>query len=222
VSWLTLSRRADYRRKGASHVAQGVIGGAMHHPAPLAIQSLALQTLVKEGAKPVTSLETLIAKEDIRELVMLYSRGVDREDIALLRTLYTADGWDSHGPYFDGPAADYLTFLERQLPHMHIGGHNICNHLVSVDGDTGEGEVYAIAWHLIPDGADGLKHDIQAVRYIDSYRREAGRWRFARRTVSFDMQLVLPAGDHGDKPDTEKDPSYHVLTSTLFGRRAKS
>ena len=169
----------------------------------------------------MASLETLIAKEDIRELAMLYARGVDRKDIALLRTLYTADGWDSHGPYFDGPAADYISFLERQLPHMHCGSHHICNHLVSVDGDIAEGEVYAIAWHLVPDGAGGLKHDVQSVRYIDSYRREAGQWRFARRTLSFDMKLTLPADDHGAKPDPEQDASYSALNSLLFARGAR-
>jgi SnoaL-like domain len=169
----------------------------------------------------MTSLETLIAKEEIRELAMLYSRGVDRQDIALLRTLYTEDGWDSHGAYFDGPAADYIAFLERQLPHMHIGAHHICNHLVSIDGDSAEGEVYAIAWHLIPDGKGGLKHDIQAVRYIDTYRREDQTWRFARRTVTFDIKMVLPADDHGEKPDPIQDPSYSALASALFVRGAR-
>lgn len=169
----------------------------------------------------MTTLETLIAKDDIRELALLYSRGVDRQDVALLRTLYTTDGWDSHGPYFDGPAQDYVDFLARQLPHMHIGAHHICNHLVSVDGDTGEGEVYAIAWHLIPDGAGGLKHDVQAVRYIDNYRREDGQWRFAKRTVSFDMKIVLPADDPGQKPDPAQDPSYGALSSLLFAKGAR-
>jgi hypothetical protein len=163
-------------------------------------------------------LATLIAKDAIRELALLYSRGVDRKDIALLRTLYTADGWDAHGAYFDGPAADYIAFLERQLPHMHVGGHHICNHLISVDGERAEGEVYAIAWHLIPDGAGGLKHDIQAVRYVDQYRCEQGQWRFARRDVSFDMKMVLPADDHGDKPDPAADLSYSALTTRLFAR----
>lgn len=171
-----------------------------------------------ESAMPNDPLATLIAKDDIRTLAMLYSRGVDRKDVALLRTLYTADGWDDHGPHFNGPAKDYVDFLERALPHMHIGGHHICNHLISVDGDSGEGEVYAIAWHLIPDGAGGLKHDIQAVRYIDNYRREDGAWRFARRTVTFDMKMVVPADDHGAKPDPERDASYGALTSKLFAR----
>ncbi len=168
------------------------------------------------------ALQTLIAKDEIRELAMLYSRGVDRKDIALLKTLYTADGWDSHGAYFDGPADQYIAFLESSVPHMHMGGHHVCNHLISVDGDRGEGEVYAIAWHLIPDGAGGLKHDIQAVRYIDKYRREDGRWMFAKRTVSFDIKMVLPADDHGAKPDPEMDASYSELASRLFARGARA
>jgi hypothetical protein len=167
-------------------------------------------------------LATLIAKDEIRELALLYSRGVDRKDIGLLKSLYTGDGWDAHGAYFDGPAADYIAFLERSLPHMHVGGHHVCNHLIAVDGDSAEGEVYAMAWHLIPDGAGGLKHDIQAVRYIDRYRREDGRWKFARRDVSFDMKLVLPADDHGAKPDPAQDLSYTYLTSTLFARGTRA
>lgn len=164
-------------------------------------------------------IAALIAKDEIRELAQLYSRGVDRKDIALLKTLYTADGTDSHGPYYDGPADAYIGFLEASLPHMHVGGHFICNHLVTVDGDSGEGEVYAIAWHLIPDGKGGLLHDMQGVRYIDSYRRENGQWRFAKRVVSFDMKLLLPAGDHGEKPDPLNDPSYALL-APLFARGA--
>ncbi len=165
-----------------------------------------------------TVIETLIAKEEIRTLAMLYSRGVDRQDIGLLKTLYADGATDSHGPYFDGPADAYIGFLEKSLPHMHIGGHHICNHLVSVDGDRGEGEVYAIAWHVIPDGLGGLKHDIQSVRYIDNYVRIDGQWKFAKRHVSFDMKMILPADDHGAKPDPEKDPSYAELLSGLFGR----
>lgn len=169
----------------------------------------------------MNAIEMLVAKDEIRELAQLYSRGVDRKDIGLLRTLYTADSIDRHGPYYDGPVEGYFAFLERSLPHMHVGAHFICNHLISVDGDAGEGEVYAIAWHLIPDGKGGLLHDMQAVRYIDTYRREDGRWRFAKRVVSFDMKLVQPAADHGAKPDPERDPSYAELLSPLFARGSR-
>ena len=166
------------------------------------------------------ALATLVAKEEIRELALLYSRGVDRKDAALLRDLYTKDGTDHHGDRFDGSAEDYVTFLENSFPHLPYSGHHICNHLISVDGDTGDGEVYALAYHLYPDGKGGMVEDIMAVRYIDNYRKEAdGRWRFAKRVVTFDLQMQRPVpAPEQLTPIGEKDPSYATLSSRLFAR----
>ena len=136
-----------------------------------------------------SALQTLIDKDAIRELVLLYSRAIDRKDVSLLRDLYTEDATDSHGDSFDGPADQYCDFIERSLPYMPYSGHHVCNHMVSVDGDEGNGEVYALAYHVIP-GAEGQQEDFMAVRYIDNYRRCAdGKWRFSKRVVTYDMQL---------------------------------
>ena len=163
------------------------------------------------------ALATLIAKEEIRELAMLYSRGVDRKDIELLRTLYAKDATDHHGKFFSGSADDYLRFLEKSFPHMRMSGHYICNHLVSVDGDRGEGEVYALAYHLIPDGKGGMLEDVKAVRYIDRYRNESGRWLFASRVVTFDLESARPVPtSDGATLSPAADPSYTHLSSRLF------
>jgi hypothetical protein len=169
------------------------------------------------------TLATLLAKEEIRELAMLYSRGVDRKDIELLRTLYAKDATDHHGKYFSGGAEDYLRFLEKSFPHMRMSGHFICNHLVSVDGDRGEGEVYALAWHVIPDRNGGYVEDLKAVRYIDRYRRENGRWVFASRVVEFDHESVCPIPmPEGPTPPPTADASYTSLASRLFSRGARA
>ena len=68
------------------------------------------------------TLATLVAKEEIRELAMLYSRGVDRQDGALLRTLYTQDATDTHGDTFDGNAEDYVQFLVSNLQCQRNAG----------------------------------------------------------------------------------------------------
>jgi len=168
----------------------------------------------------LTFLQQLEIKEAIRELVLFYSRGVDRQDIALLRTLYTRDATDDHGKHFSGSADDYLAFLERSLPNLHASGHFVCNHLISVvDADHAEGEVYAIAWHHIPDGKGGALLDLAGVRYIDQYRREAGRWLFARRVVRFDLRDTKPAPPPAVPPLAgAQDPSYQVLQSRQFAR----
>jgi SnoaL-like domain len=125
------------------------------------------------------TLSVLIAKEAIRELVLLYSRSIDRKDVVLLRTLYTKDATDTHGDTYDGSAEGYCTFIERSLPHLLYSGHHICNHLISVNGEEGEGEVYAICYHIFSDGKGGWVEDPLCARYIDRYRREGGRWRAA-------------------------------------------
>lgn len=171
----------------------------------------------------MTDLEILIAKEAIRELVLLYARGVDRKDVALLRDLYTDDATDTHGDSFDGPANAYCDFLESVMPLMRYSGHHMCNHLISVDGDTGEGEVYALALHVIPDGAGGWTEDFMAVRYIDRYRKDADRkWRFAKRVVTYDMRAQRPyLHPIADAGDLVTDPSYTELAMRVFDRGSR-
>jgi ketosteroid isomerase-like protein len=175
-----------------------------------------------ETADRDAALQTLLDKEAIRELVLLYSRAIDRKDVALLRDLYTADATDSHGDSFDGPAPDYCDFIERSLPYMPYSGHHVCNHLIGVDGDEGDGEVYALAYHLIP-GRDGSREeDFMAVRYIDNYRRCGdGKWRFAKRVVTYDFKIRRPFDGGGLFGLGEADPSYQVCAGRLFQRGAR-
>lgn len=166
------------------------------------------------------ALDALVAKDAIRELVLLYSRGCDRKDFALVRTLYTEDATDSHDETFDGPAEAYVDFLARSLPHAPYSGHHVCNHLISVDVDRGEGEgeVYALAYHVIPDRQGGWIEDFMCVRYVDRYRRVQGQWRFAKRIVTYDMRTARPYIPQRDAPDPLADASYTSLASRLFAR----
>lgn len=170
------------------------------------------------------ALQKVIDKDAIRDLVLLYSRAIDRKDIELLRDLYTADATDTHGDSFDGPADEYCAFIERALPHMQYSGHHVCNHLISVDGDEGNGEVYALAYHYIPDRENPGQwlEDFMCVRYIDNYRREAdGKWRFSKRVVTYDLHTVRPFEGNGLLGSSPVDPSYEVCGQRLFQRGAR-
>ncbi len=160
-------------------------------------------------------LANMQAKEAIRELALLYCRGVDRKDPRLLRSLYTEDATDTHGDTFDGPAEAYVDFLEQCFPFIRYSGHHVCNHLISVDGDEAEGEVYALAYHIIPDGKDGWLEDFMCVRYLDRYwRRKDGRWRFAARLVSYDMRSQRPA------PEPDSAGAVSSSAEKLFFRHS--
>lgn len=169
------------------------------------------------------AINTLIDKEAIRELAQLYSRGVDRKDAALLRDLYTADATDTHGDTYDGNAEGYVQFLESAFPYMLYSGHHVCNHLIAVDGNDAEGEVYALAYHVLPDGQDGYIEDFMSVRYLDKYRKEEdGKWRFAKRVVTYDFRKQVPIAEHELTLPANPDISYAYFQQRLFATGARS
>jgi ketosteroid isomerase-like protein len=164
------------------------------------------------------ALQELIDKEAIRELVLHYSRAIDRKDLALLKDLYTEDATDTHGTDFNGTASDFVSFIEATQPFMPYSGHHVCNHLISVEGDQAFGEVYILGAQCI-GAIDGDKlEDWHVMRYMDDYRRCAdGKWRFAKRVVAYDWIILRPY--EGAIADSgEGDQSYSELKSRLFAR----
>lgn len=161
------------------------------------------------------ALETLLAKEAIRELVFAYSRAVDRGDNDLLESLYHPDARDEHGINPSGTIEEFFQLMRRG-GRSAVLQHAITNHFIKVDGDRAEGEVYLIAYHLM-EGDAGPKAFILGARYLDRYERRAGTWKFAHRLVVADWvehrggEVVAAAPEiagmvHGRRgPD---DPSY--------------
>jgi hypothetical protein len=176
---------------------------------------------VTEPALASPALAAIIAKEEIRELALLYCRGVDRKDFDLIRSLYTDDATDAHGANFYPTPDAFVDALRAGLPKMPYTGHHICNHLISVDGDTSEGEIYALAYHTLPDGEGGLVEYLVWVRYLDQYRKVGGRWRFSARKVIYDLDRKRPIPTPKDAPpEPAEDASYGFLMSRLFARGA--
>ena len=169
------------------------------------------------------AVQQLIDKDAIRDLVLCYSRAIDRQDIELLRDLYPEDATDTHGHHFDGSAADFCKFIEASSPHMIYSGHHACNHQIQVDGDKGCGEVYALALHVIPTPTGEQLEDLMAVRYIDNYRRCGdGKWRFSKRVVPYDMHVQRHFAGDGTMAQGADDPCYRELLMPLFRRGARA
>jgi len=176
-------------------------------------------------------MQVLIDKDAIRDLVLCYSRAVDRQDFAFLRTLYTQDAVeDNHSGLFTGPAEAYVDWLETVLPRVAMTTHAVQNHLIAVDDAThAQGEVYVLAYHRLPAEGGGWFDQIHGSRYLDHYEKRDGRWLFARRSVAIDWKRRGPSSWDSDHPDVEgmplgthdaADPSYHVLENPHFARRS--
>jgi ketosteroid isomerase-like protein len=177
-----------------------------------------------------TDLRSLLDKEAIRDLVHSYSRGVDRQDFAFLRTLYADDAIeDDHGGAYSGSAEGYVDWLQSVMGRVENSSHMVHNHTIVLTGpDTAEGEVY-VSGHSRLALDEGGKEDLtHGMRYLDHYTRRGSRWLFQRRTIIVDWLTAGPSQWAPDRPDTrdaqfgrpgQGDPSYRVLKHPYFARR---
>ncbi|GAB5487244.1 MAG: nuclear transport factor 2 family protein [Parasphingorhabdus sp.] len=161
------------------------------------------------------SPQELSDREELRDLVMRYCRGVDRRDFALVRSLYWDDAMDDHGEMFSGSPDDYVAWLPGVLEPLDCTIHAISNSLFIVDGDTAEGEHYSYNFHRTREAP--RQEIIIHGRYLDRYERRDGVWKFSRRQIIFDHGYVQPVKEDGlsqagaDAPhgsDTHDDPSW--------------
>jgi len=125
-------------------------------------------------------------REQIRELMYRYARGVDRGDIELLTSVFWAEGTDKHG-HFDGPAAEFARGVVQRGDAVKIAGnHHITNMIIDIDGDRAHVETYFLAFHPHNDSQVRVEMGVMSGRYIDVLERRDGSWKILRRQVISD------------------------------------
>jgi hypothetical protein len=175
----------------------------------------------------VSSLQELLDRQALAELVACYSRAIDRRDFALLHSLYLPEAIHDHGGLFRGGRDAFVAWLSTAMQ----GGathHLVGNTLFAIDGDRAEGEVYTINFHVI--GRAESRDYIASGRYLDTYRRENGRWRFASRQRLLDWAWEGPSAPAGtgatiarglpgpDDAATTRLPLLSARLRTLIGQ----
>lgn len=150
--------------------------------------------------EPKNSLQSLIDKEDIRDVLLRYARAVDRLDVELFRTVFWEDGGFEDG-IVEGPARDFAPTLIDAVGHMFAATqHFISNIRVELDGpDVAVTESYFLAFHLV-QGEESLKTILGARRvgelgvdpsrpcelyvggrYFDRLVKRGASWRILKR-----------------------------------------
>jgi hypothetical protein len=166
-------------------------------------------------------LDRVAAILDIQDVLQRYSRAVDRDDWALLRTCYHHGAIDEHGRY-NGDIDGLIEWLKREMPKYQSTMHCIHNMLVDIHGDRAVAETYCVAYHRVRPDEHGTQHDrVIGVRYIDQLRHEEA-WRIDHRKCVYEFCRVDPV-----PPGSElvaayargvrggSDPSYPAFASLL-------
>jgi hypothetical protein len=123
-------------------------------------------------------------REAIRDCLFRYSRGIDRCDMELLRSVYWPGAMDHHTG-FTGTAEEFVAWAEPRLNAMAHNVHMIGNILIRLDGDRAKVESYL--WSVSVIEADGGAREVSvAGRYLDRFERRGDEWRIAERMVVHD------------------------------------
>ena len=130
----------------------------------------------------------------IQRLARLYARAMDRNLPDIIGAIFTEDAvLDRAGQLREGRAR--LMQIPPWLRERYLSTlHKIHNQLVTVTGDTAEGETYCTAEHLEHDRGGGTTLYSMSIRYQDRMVRQKDAWRFQRRTLVIewtDVRQVL-------------------------------
>jgi hypothetical protein len=141
------------------------------------------------------ALQRLIDKDEIRDLMARYARGVDRADWDAVRATYHTDAYDDHGDY-KGGVDGFIAFAKDRTGGatqvMHFLGQSL---IEFVSRDVAIAETYFTTAHTLGPKAQtqyGAQSDggpvqlSQFGRYVDRVERRDGAWRTAHRIVVFE------------------------------------
>jgi ketosteroid isomerase-like protein len=167
-------------------------------------------------------LEVLVAKDQIRDVLYRYARGVDRKDVELLKSCYHPDAIDAHWSFIGNGLEFAEEILEpHQMGQVPVYKHFITNILIELDGDRAFCESsYLFTQSMQLDDRHRAAMTAEG-RYLDVFERRAGEWRIYHRLLvneagAWSLPLPIPyASDGGPVPDERQrvgsfpgDPVY--------------
>jgi hypothetical protein len=86
---------------------------------------------------------------------------------------------------------DQIAATLNRLVRFEATQHVIANHAAVVDEDTAIGRTQCTAHHVLRTEA-GLVDQVLYINYVESFARDNGQWRFARRELRVRWISVLP------------------------------
>jgi SnoaL-like domain len=148
------------------------------------------------------TVDDLLAREEIGDVVKDLARGTDRLDAELMASCYHPDGTDDHN-VFRGTGTEFAQWVVDTLPHFEATMHFIGSPRVRRDGDHAEVDTYCVAHHVSRPDPEGQQTDmLLGLRYVDRFERRAsewraseqraGEWKIAARVCAFDWTVTIP------------------------------
>jgi hypothetical protein len=160
------------------------------------------------------NVQRVIDESDIRRVLALYTRGIDRLDAELV---YDEASTDDHGVY-KGPGKEFGPYIVEALSqHAVATSHNLHQSIIDVHHEAARAETWFTAHHVRQE-ADGQYLDTFGGRYMDKLKKRSGRWTIVRRVVVRDWSMSQKIEGSYYSPDafengkrSREDLAYQAL-----------
>ncbi len=148
-------------------------------------------TMTQESLNDET-LDRLLSRPVLQELLTAYCRGVDRLDEQLLASIFHDDATVVTGT-FNGPGEQFpreiVAFCRE---HTERTIHTVNNHWFDIRGDDAVAECYVIAVQTAKNDSGELQDTLTGGRYLTRFARRSGEWKIAQHTFVMDWNLTQP------------------------------
>ena len=142
------------------------------------------------------TVETMLAKQDIMDVLTRYGRAIDRADGPLLKSCYFEDAIEEHGGRYTGNAYTYVDEAMERLSSMGVMAHYICNVFIDLDADLRKAYVEAYLLTFVRFQKSGEDWDtLTGGRICDRFECRDGIWKIAHRKLAFDWNRDAPSSE---------------------------
>lgn len=143
------------------------------------------------------TLEVLIARAEISDVVNRYATGIDRRDWSLYRSIFADEvlfdftSWNGGEPR-RLQADDWVANVRQGLSGFDATQHLSGNHVHTIEGEAATCVSYMVALHHLRDGDQRLMHGIGGY-YANRLGRGPDGWKIHACTLTVTWEM----GDRG-------------------------
>jgi hypothetical protein len=164
------------------------------------------------AAQGASGVDVLIAKDQIKDQIYNYCRGLDRMDRELALSVWHPDAVvETGGNKLTGP--QWIDSAWRSHERINAHTHQMTNILIKVNGDKATSETY---FHTSlrgePTPESSVTRSIRG-RYLDRWSKRSGRWAMDYRRIIVDFSTSDEETTKNPQAVGKRDktdPSYAV------------
>lgn len=170
------------------------------------------------------AINELIAKQQIYDCMMRYSRGIDRRDVDALRSTFHPGAIIDQGK--ERTFEQFTDTFAAAGTRGRLMVHFIGNVVIELYGDAALVESYFVSYHTYAeDGTHYLR--MRGGRYIDRFAERDGHWKIAHRVVADDWSNISTVTEPLDPAEVAHlggiypdDPVYKMQQEAIAASQA--